>query len=205
MKRSLSIPARLLALVGAALLALVVAAPPANAYVLKYRVWIINDATSTTTARCLDVPGDSAPWPGDRVGVFQCTPGDNQIWDLIGTGSFDYTYPNGAVTQLDRFVVQSSLSTYLCLDVPGTGGDLPNGTEIRLHGCITAHDNQEWYWLPWPTKDSGDKLLVNYRTGKCLDIDGVAADGTDTGNRTTWLYDCIVPGGGTDDHLWHTL
>ncbi|WP_406096269.1 RICIN domain-containing protein [Kitasatospora purpeofusca] len=145
MKRSLSIPARLLALLGAMLLGLVVAAPTADANIFQNQVWI----TNATTSACLDVPGDGAPSPCDRVGVFECTLGDNQFWDLIGTGSFPYTYPNGVQVQLDKFVIK--------------------------------------------------------KTGKCLDVDGVAANGTDQGNRTTWLYDCIVPGGGTDDHRWYAL
>ncbi|MFB7382578.1 RICIN domain-containing protein [Kitasatospora purpeofusca] len=199
MKRSLSKPARLLALLGAALLALAVAAPPANANIFHPQVFVIN----ATTSACLDVPGYGVPSPGDRVGVYECASGDNQYWDLVGTGSFTYTYPNGVQVELDKFVIENNLSAFLCLDVPGEGGDLPNGTEIRLHGCILDRDNQEWYRLPWPYGDTGPKLLVNYKTGKCLDVDGVAANGTDQGNRTTWLYDCIVSGGSTDDHRWY--
>ncbi|MFI5530928.1 RICIN domain-containing protein [Kitasatospora sp. NPDC051853] len=188
---------KLLGLLGAGFLAVTAAAPPAQAgEVGVYARFIKNDVTRT----CLDVPEVSGAHFGDRVGVYWCSADDNQRWNLLRTGSFPYHLPNGVVIYKDKFLVSSYHGDNLCLDLPGQGGDLPNGTEIRLHTCITQNDNQEWYW----DDSAGPEVLVNYQTGKCLDVDGQAWNQTDRGPRTTWLYDCWGQGGDTDDHAWYT-
>lgn len=127
---------------------------------------------------------------------------DDQLWDMVPVRTIDY---DGWLLQ--TFVIRSSYSVEqeeLCLDVEGTGGDLPNGTPVGLFYCRGWNDNQEWYWLP-AGNIQGAMLLGNYQTGKCLDVDGQAWNRTNTGPKRVWLYDCYIPGSphdGTDDHLW---
>ncbi|WP_331732956.1 ricin-type beta-trefoil lectin domain protein [Streptomyces sp. NBC_01276] len=196
-----SLRRRLFGAAAAVLAALTVGTSPAHAEItVGFNRLLVNNRTST----CLDIPEVSGAKSGDRVGVYWCSWNDNQQWEIWPTVPFPYSHADGSTEWRQKFLIRNAAGLagdHLCLDLPGQGGDLPNGTEIRLHTCIADDDNQEWYWDGTP----GEEVLVNYQTGKCLDIDGQNWNKTDRGPKTTWLYDCWGPGGDTDDHTWHTL
>ncbi|MFI1105956.1 RICIN domain-containing protein [Streptomyces melanogenes] len=89
-----------------------------------------------------------------------------------------------------------------CMDLPDTGAN-PASTQVWMHDCIPAGDNQEWYALPGP---SGSSYYVNLASNLCLDVPGSALDGTDrTSSTPLTIYTCWHDGwayDGADDHLW---
>ena len=90
----------------------------------------------------------------------------------------------------------------LCLDPPGAGAP-PAATDINGLTCLdpSSSDNQEFR-----LEDSGqvkygqaEYFVKHALSGDCLDISGLAADGTDqaVGQNVT-LFTCSAD----DDHLW---
>ncbi|MEV7394620.1 MULTISPECIES: RICIN domain-containing protein [unclassified Streptomyces] len=188
--------ARLLAVAGVAALMPLAGASSAHAatYVGIYALY--ND----TTGKCADLPNYGPNPLNTPVTQYNCTLGtaDNQMWDL------EYTRTDNGV-RLYQFV--NDKSGY-CLDLPNYGSD-PAGTKLYTYTCNSnpASDNQEWYFND--VTGNGDYEIVNDKDGLCLDVSGLAGDGTDLANNLPLtVYPCYNSswtGGyisGYDDHLW---
>jgi hypothetical protein len=92
------------------------------------------------------------------------------------------------------------------MDLPGFGS-VPATTRVYTFPCHTspASDNQEWrlvsiYW------QSPEYLIINVKSGLCLDVSGWASDGSDRANDTPLtVFGCsnrAWANGGYDDHVW---
>ncbi|MFE2109439.1 RICIN domain-containing protein [Kitasatospora sp. NPDC059463] len=190
---SLSRATRFLATAGVAALL-----PLAFASQAQAAVYIGNFALyNVSTGKCADLPGYGWNQPDSPVNQYGCAlgTGDNQMWDVIETR---------LVNGLHLFKFVNSKSQY-CLDLPGYGA-APTSSRLSVYTCAPdpETDNQEWYLVP-VTGDGGNEI-VNYKNGLCLDVWGLAADGSDRADDLPLtVYPCYNSswgGGGYDDHIW---
>ncbi|MEV6957002.1 RICIN domain-containing protein [Streptomyces sp. NPDC051183] len=124
----------MLAAVAAVVAPLVAASPvQAEAEADQFNIEFLN----LKTGKCVDVPGVDPPTQGSTLQQWGCLPGwdDNQGFDLIHVTS-------------DYFVIRSTRSPGLCLDLPGTGD--PGRSAIGFYPCrYNTSDNQLWVKQPW--------------------------------------------------------
>lgn len=119
--------------------------------------------TSGPTYNCLDVPDEVGARLGSSVLIKRCQVGADgqslraeQRWRIIrGSGQVQHVVSG------------------LCLGAKGTPAQQKNGVALLLETCDTL-DQPELGDQQWGIHPLG--YLVNLATGRCLDLDGAAAD-----------------------------
>ena len=146
--------------------------------------WFQNNATGL----CMDSPSTGAPGANAPVTQYHCRWGDidNQVWKIRATR---------VVNGVGLYQIYNNKGGY-CLDVPARGAQ-PAGALVSTNFCTwpPQDDNQEWHF-------DGDAsinhfLVINYKSGLCLDVSGAGGSGGPDARLT--LYYCSI----IDDHVWH--
>ena len=138
------------------------------------------------TGKCADIPGYEGGSIDGPVNQFTCNysdKNDNQRWEVIWKGKREGR---------DSFLIKNVKDGY-CLDLPFYEAVAP-GTPVSEYPCAedVDHDNQLFYEREG---QPGSPMLINLKSGLCLDVAGVRTGGNDA--RLT-LASCSMK----DDHLW---
>lgn len=153
---------------------------------------------NTSTWKCADLPG-IGPVPADTpVTQYNCvnSPADNQEWTFVYTRMLGDQYNYQIV----------NVKNGQCLDLPGHGS-VAAATRVSTYWCngVPDNDNQEWR-LSGPRARDGQYLILNHKSGLCLDVAGWVHDGSDLANDLPLtVFPCYGAGwgnGGYDDHFW---
>jgi hypothetical protein len=115
--------------------------------------------------RCLDADANGIHSNGDRVQLWDCTGGSNQLW-------YYNFLPSGAVQVVNA-------ANGKCLDADA-GGSNSNGDKVQLWDCVGGI-NQVWDDVDNPP------FWLNEAHGLCLDADG---NGLRTNGDRVQLWAC---------------
>ncbi|MFC1401806.1 MULTISPECIES: RICIN domain-containing protein [Streptacidiphilus] len=213
----------LIAVAGITALTPLLGTTAAHASTAAGNYYLENDSTSfaNNTLECADLPGTGSEPSGTAVWMDSC---------LIGSGSTDnqvFGFEYTRTVDGQNLYVIVDVASGKCLDLPGYGSE-PAGAQVTLYTCNTnsANDNQEWFLNTVQAgfteienfKSSGDPSNKADPNNECLDVDGWAADLTDTANRTKLgIYTCsntspsgnwgglVINNVAYDDHLWNLI
>jgi hypothetical protein len=148
------------------------------------------ELSNIVTGRCLE-PRDA----GKTVIQSQCGRGEGVVLSPVRT-----------VGGVQLYLLRDSAAPQACVDVPGTGSQ-PSGTKLVTNLCITPStaDNQEFVLEDVGLASGGreEYLLVNVKTGGCLDVLNDPSQGPDrTDGRSLTVATCGSAARGWDDHRW---
>jgi Ricin-type beta-trefoil lectin domain-like len=124
--------------------------------------------SSAGVALCLQPSGGMFAWNGSQVHQVVCNPNDLSMYWYSQDGgvlnSTGYICPMNYACQAQYYRIRN-VGTGLCLD--DTDGSSTNRTVMQVWQCNSS-TTERWSRSQGPTYGSAT-LLINLRTGKCLD------------------------------------